>query len=137
MTPYANAIGAQLPPEAQATFAYEYARYAKDPSLALLFTVIFGLVGGESYYIGDWKRGLLMSILLFTGIGVLITLPMWIVRCFTIQNEVEAYNDEMAYYIAYRFQRMPNEIPEPPRAAAPNAARRYTRVPISGLPMVR
>lgn len=136
MTPYARAIGVQLPPEAQATFAYEYQRYAKDPTLALVFTIVLGIVGGESYYFGEWKRGVLMSLAFFTGIGLIVTVPMWIVRCFTIQNECDAYNDEMAYYVACRYWRQPADVPAPPQSA-PTAAVKYARPPISGVPMTR
>lgn len=136
MTPYASAIGAQLRPEAQAAYAYEYRRYAKDPQLALIFAVALGIVGGESYYFGEWKRGVLMSLAFLTGIGLIVTVPMWIVRCFTIQNECEAYNDELAYYVACSYWAAPEEIPHPPQNPT-HAYRAASRPPISGLPMVR
>jgi len=103
VTPYAQMIAVRMRPEAQATFAYEYQRYSKDPTIAFVLTIFLGIVGGESYYIGNYVRGILMSIALFTGIGVLVTIPLWIVRCFTIQNECEAYNDYVAYALALRY----------------------------------
>jgi hypothetical protein len=122
-------------PEAQATFAYEYQRYSKDSNLALVLTIVLGIVGGESYYIGNYVRGILMSLALFTGIGVLITVPLWIVRCFTIVGEVETYNDYVAYALALRYGAyqeteadMPPAPPQPPQAAR-------TRRPIGGLPV--
>ena len=66
MTPYAQMLAVQMRPEAQATFAYEYQRYAKDPTLAFVLTLVLGVVGGESYYLGNYIRGILMSLALFT-----------------------------------------------------------------------
>ena len=136
MTPYAQMLAHRMRPEAQATFAYEYQRYAKDSNLALVLTIVLGIVGGESYYIGNYARGILMSIALFTGIAALITVPMWIVRCFTIQGEVETYNDYVAYALALRYGayqdaetgEMPPAPPQPPQAAR-------TRPNIGGLPV--
>jgi len=123
-------------PEAQATFAYEYQRYAKDSNLALVLTVILGIVGGESYYIGNYVRGILMSIALFTGIGVLVTVPMWIVRCFTISGEVETYNDYVAYALALRYgayEDAPASDLPPAPPQSPHQSR--TRPNIGGLPV--
>ena len=136
MTPYAQMLALRMRPEAQATFAYEYQRYSKDSNLALVLTIVLGIVGGESYYIGNYVRGILMSLALFTGIGVLITIPMWIVRCFTIQNEVETYNDYVAYALALRYGDYENAQasdlpPAPPQA--PQQSR--TRPNIGGLPV--
>ena len=136
VTPYAQMLALRMRPEAQATFAYEYQRYSKDPSLALMLTIFLGIVGGESYYIGNYVRGILMSIALFTGFGVLITIPMWIVRCFTITGEVETYNDYVAYALALRYgdytdaqaADLPPAPPQPPQQAR-------ARRPISGLPV--
>lgn len=136
MTPYAQMLVARMRPEAQATFAYEYQRYTKDPSLALVLTIFLGLVGGESYYIGNYVRGILMSLALFTGIGVLVTIPLWIVRCFTIQNECETYNDYVAYALAVRYASYdaagPAEFPPTP-PQAPHQSR--VRPNIGGLPV--
>lgn len=136
MTPYAQMLALRMRPEAQATFAYEYQRYSKDPSLALVLTIALGLVGGESYYIGNYVRGILMSIALFTGIGTLVTIPMWIVRCFTIQGEVETYNDYVAYALALRYgayQEADADLPPAPPQPPQQAAR--TRPNIGGLPV--
>ncbi len=136
MTPYAQMLAVQLRPEAQATYAYEYQRYAKDSTLALVLTVLLGIVGGESYYLGNYVRGVLMSLALFTGIGLMITIPMWIVRCFTIQNECESYNDYVAYLLALRYwpQRAQSESAPPAPPESPVQASR-PRPNVGGLPM--
>ena len=135
MTPYAQMLAVQMRPEAQATFAYEYQRYAKDPTLGLILTIFLGVVGGESYYLGNYARGILMTLALFSGIGLFVTVPMWICRCFTIQSECDAYNDCIAYSLALRYwpyeARNDEAPPAPPQA--PQAAR--VRSNISGLPM--
>lgn len=135
MTPYAAMIAVQMRPEAQTTFAYEYQRYAKDPTLAFVLTLVLGVVGGESYYLGNYMRGILMSLALFTGVGLFVTVPMWICRCFTIQNECEAYNDCVAYTLALRY--WPYEARNDERPPAPPQAPQPTRVrpDIGGLPM--
>ena len=132
MTPYAQMLAAQMRPEAQPTFAYEYQRYAKDPTVALLLTLLLGVVGGESYYFGDYKRGILMSIGLLTGVGLFVTVPMWIARCFTISNDCDAHNDYLAYSLALRYWPAANQssVAQPPQA--PMQPQRPT---IGGLPM--
>ncbi|MBV8116884.1 MAG: TM2 domain-containing protein [Candidatus Eremiobacteraeota bacterium] len=135
LTPYAQMLAVQMRPEAQATFAYEYQRYAKDPTLAFVLTLILGVVGGESYYLGNYVRGILMSLALFTGIGLFVTIPMWIVRCFTITGECETYNDWVAYSLALRYwpheSRSEEQPPAPPQGPEPVQARRT----IGGVPM--
>ena len=133
MTPYAQMLAVQLRPEAQATYNYEYQRYAKDSTVALMLTLLLGIVGGEAYYFGDYKRGILMTLGLLSGVGLFITVPVWIVRCFTVQNECETYNDYLAYTLALRY--WPNADsrvtpPEPPIQQQPSR-----RANISGPPM--
>ena len=136
MTPYAQMIAAGMRPEAQSTFAYEYQRYSKDSTLAFVLTLVLGVVGGEAYYLGNYARAILMTIALFTGVGLFITVPMWIVRCFTVQNEVESYNDYVAYMLASRYWSVgfngAQVPPAPP--SAPEPARMRT---VSGVPMAR
>jgi len=144
MTPYAQMIAAQMRPEAQATFAYEYQRYAKDPTLATVLTIVLGIVGGESYYLGNYVRGILMSLAAISGIALIVTVPMWIVRCFTITGECENYNDYLAYSLAMRYWPQPTPFdnftaatPGPPPPTAPPAPPQNARAQrvIGGLPM--
>ncbi|MDQ2866662.1 MAG: TM2 domain-containing protein [Candidatus Eremiobacteraeota bacterium] len=128
MTPYAQMLLAHVRPETQGAYAYEYRRYAKDPAVALMLAVLLGVIGGESYYMGDAKRGILMSIALLSGIGLFVTVPMWLARCFTISSDCEAYNDYLAYTLACRYCPGSTAAPEPPREPA-------SRPVIGGLPM--
>ncbi len=131
MTPYAQMLLAYVRPESQGAYAYEYRQLAKDPLVGLVLAALLGVVGGESYYMGNFKRGILMTIALFTGVGLFVTVPMWIARCFTIQGECEAYNDYLAYMLALRYS-ADTEASQPPQPAqAPNAP----RPAIGGLPM--
>jgi|GEM_PF-2967208 len=130
MTPYAQMLLAYVRPEAQGAYAYEYERYAKDPIVAMVLTYFLGIIGGEAYYMGgDWRRGFWMTVALFSCIGLFISVPIWIARCFTIQNEVESYNDYIAWALAHRYLTDANAVapPQPP----PNGKRPQ----ISGLPM--
>jgi hypothetical protein len=131
MTPYAQMLLAYVRPEAQGVYAYEYERYAKDSAVALVLTIFFGIIGGESYYIGDWKRGIWMTIAMFSGVGMFISVPLWIARCFTIQGECESYNDYVAWLIACRYVSQTNAVQPPP--PAPPSGKRPS---IGGLPMV-
>jgi hypothetical protein len=131
MTPYAQMLLAYVRPEAQGVYAYEYERYAKDPAVAVVLTIFFGIVGGESYYIGDWKRGIWMTIAMLSGVGMFVSVPLWIARCFTIQGECESYNDYVAWLIASRYVPQTNAV-QPPQPAPPSGRRPV----ISGLPMV-
>ncbi|HTU83751.1 MAG TPA: TM2 domain-containing protein [Candidatus Acidoferrales bacterium] len=136
MTPYAQMLAVQLRPEAQPTYAYEYHRYSKDPTLAFVLTLLLGIVGGESYYLGNYVRGVLMSFALLSGVGLIVTIPLWIVRCFTIQNECEGYNDYVAYLLALRYWPQRTESteqpPAPPESPMPTTR---TRPNVGGLPM--
>ncbi len=136
MTPYAESLLAYIRPESQGAFAYEYRRYAKDPALAQILTIVLGIVGGEAYYMGNWKRGVLMSLAIFTGIGLFVTVPLWIVRCFTIAGDCENYNDYLAYSLAYRYIGGTMPAPEPPQTApGASSAGMGARPTIGGLPM--
>lgn len=132
MTPYAQMLAGEVRPQAQAAFIYEYERFAKDHTVALLLAILLGIVGGESYYFGDYKRGILMSIAMLTGIGLLVTVPLWIVRCFTVQSDCDAYNDDLAYALAARY--WPSVGPATPASPQPNPPGRQ-RPNIGGLPM--
>ena len=131
MTPYVETLLQYVRPESQGAFVYDYRRFAKDPNLALVLTILLGIVGGESYYMGEWKRGILMTVALLSGVGVLVSGPMWIVRCFTIMNECESYNDYLAYMLAYRYLPV-GTAPEPPQPVQGPTNR--TRPNITGLP---
>lgn len=134
MTPYVQMLMQHIRPEAQAAFGYEYQRHAKDATLAMLLTILLGIIGGESYYLGNYKRGILMTLALFSGIGLFVSVPMWIARCFTVSGECDSYNDYLAYTLAFRY--LPFDLamdaPQPPQPA-PSAT--PSRSPIGGLPM--
>jgi hypothetical protein len=132
MTPYAQMLLGYIRPEAQGAYAYEYERYAKDPIVAMTLTFVLGIIGGESYYMGgDWRRPFWMTIALFSGVGLLISTPIWIARCFTIQSDCESYNDYVAWALAHRYLPQSNAVapPQPPAAATGR------RPQVSGLPM--
>ena len=133
MTPYAHMLMAYIRPESQGAYAYEYRQHAKDPMVALVLTALLGIVGGESYYMGDYKRGILMTIALFTGVGLFITVPMWVARCFTIQGECDSYNDYLAYMLASRYSGDAYNAPQPPQP--PQSAAQAARPNIGGVPM--
>jgi TM2 domain-containing membrane protein YozV len=132
MTPYAEMLMNYLPAECRPVFAYECREYGKDPLLAFLLQIFCGLFGIADFYLGNITRGLLTAIGTISGIGLIITVPIWLYRMCTIWFDTEAENDALAYALAYRYLaagtfRGP-EPPPPPIRPRPN---------ISGVPMVR
>jgi TM2 domain-containing membrane protein YozV len=132
MTPYAEMLMNYLPAECRPAFAFECREYGKDPLLALLLQMFGGLFGVADFYLGNIARGVLMAIGTISGIGVVITVPVWLYRCCVVWFDTEADNDAVAYALAYRYLaagtfRGP-EPPPPPIRPRPN---------ITGVPMVR
>jgi TM2 domain-containing membrane protein YozV len=132
MTPYAAMLSDYMPAEFRPTFAYECRRYEKDPMLAFLLTLFGGLLGAGDFYLGYYVRGILMLLGTFSGIGALVTIPIWLYRCVNVWADVEAENDYMAYAIAYRYLATAANptMPQPPPPPAPRA-----RPQIGGLPV--
>ena len=120
------------PPNAGRRSPTSAAQYGKDPLLALLLQMFGGLFGVADFYLGNVARGILMAIGTISGIGVVITVPLWLYRCCTSGSTREADNDAS-------LTRSPTATSPPLRSAAPN--RRpppiRTRPNISGVPMVR
>ena len=103
MTPYAEMLMNYLPAECRPAFAFECREYGKDPLLALLLQMFGGLFGVADFYLGNIARGILMAIGTISGIGVVITVPVWLYHCCTIWFDTEADNDAIAYALAYRY----------------------------------
>jgi TM2 domain-containing membrane protein YozV len=132
MTPYADMLMNYLPAECRPTFAYECRQYGKDPLLAILLQMFGGLFGFADFYLGYYTRGLLMALGTFSGVGLILTIPLWIYRCCTVWFDTEAENDALSYALAFRYLaagtwRGP-EPPAPPIRPRPN---------ISHVPVVR
>lgn len=133
MTPYAEMLMNYLPAECRPTFVYECRQYGKDPLLAFLLQIFAGLFGVADFYLGYIARGVLMALGTISGIGMLITVPIWLYRICTIWFDTEAENDALAYALAYRYlaagaQQHGVEPPPPPARPRPN---------IGGLPAIR
>ena len=53
----------------------------KNPTVALVLSIIFGALGGGQFYNGDWKKGLAMAggtILLGVATGGLVSFAIWV-----------------------------------------------------------
>jgi TM2 domain-containing membrane protein YozV len=132
MTPYAELLINYLPAEYRPAFAYECRQYGRDPLLAFLLQLFAGLFGIADFYRGNIGRGILMALGTISGIGAIVTVPVWLYHCCTIWFDVEADNDAIAYALAYRYAGAGTfqgpQPPTPPIRPRPN---------ISGVPAVR
>ncbi len=129
MNPYVTALTLQLSSEQRAWFDYESGRSRKEPALALALDAVLGLFGAHDFYLGDIGRGILMMIGTISGVGALITIPVWFISLFTIYRETENYNDAVDYWLlSWAFAG--TQIPPGP---APTRGRSG---PIGGLPAV-
>jgi TM2 domain-containing membrane protein YozV len=135
MTPYAELLINYLPAECRPTFAYECRHYGKDPLLAFLLQIFGGLFGVADFYLGNVARGVLMLVGTFSGLGMIVTVPIWLYKICTIWFDAEAENDAIAYALAWRYFSLAAngtyhapEPPPPPPRPRPN---------ISGLPATR
>jgi TM2 domain-containing membrane protein YozV len=127
--PYIANLVLQLSPEQRGWFEYESRRSRKEPALAFALDLVLGLFGAHDFYLGDTTRGVLMLIGTMSGIGTLITFPVWFISLFTIFRDTEAYNDAVDYWLlawAFAGTQMP---PAPP-------PQRGRCAPIGGLPAV-
>ena len=128
--PYISNLVLQLSPQQRGWFEYESRRSRKEPALAFALDLILGLFGAHDFYLGDITRGVLMLIGTMSGIGALVTVPVWFVSLFTIFRDTEAYNDAVDYWLlSWAFAGTP--IPPTP---APQRGRSSTV--IGGLPAV-
>lgn len=129
MNPYVTNLALQLSPEQRAWFDYESKRHAKEPALAFALDLVLGLFGAHDFYLGDVTRGVLMLVGTLSGVGALITVPVWFVSLFTVFRETENYNDAVDYWLlAWAFSG--TAIPPEP------APQRGRAAPIGGLPAV-
>ncbi len=130
MNPYISNLALQLSPDQQAWFAYESRRNRKDPALAFALDLVFGLFGAHDFYLGNITRGVLMLIGTTSGVGALITVPIWLISLFGVYRDTESYNDAVDYWLlSWAFAG--TQIPPAP---APQRGR--TGATIGGLPAV-
>lgn len=129
MNPYVCNLALQLSPEQRAWFDYESKRSRKEPALALALDAVLGLFGAHDFYLGDIGRGVLMLIGTMSGIGALVTVPVWFVSLFTIYRDTENYNDAVDYWLlSWAFSGSAAPPAPPPQ--------RGRTAPIGGLPAV-
>ena len=118
MTPYAQMLMTYLPAECQATYAYEYQRYGKDPTLAFVLQMFGWALRRSSYYLGNFARGILMALGTAHRHRDVITVPVWIVRCCTIGSKPNATTTDRLR-LAYRYLPLRSR-PGTARAADPH-----------------
>jgi len=127
--PYISNLVLQLSPEQRGWFEYESRRARKEPALSFALDLVLGLFGAHDFYLGDTTRGVLMLIGTMSGVGTLITFPVWFISLFTIFRDTESYNDAVDYWLlSWAFAGTP--IPPGP------APQRGRTAPIGGLPAV-
>ena len=76
--PYITNLALQLTPEQRGWFEYESRRARKEPALSFALDLVLGIFGAHDFYLGDTTRGVLMLIGTMSGVGTLITVPVWV-----------------------------------------------------------
>jgi TM2 domain-containing membrane protein YozV len=117
-----------LTPQGLAWFEMQSNRYRREPALAFALCLVLGILGAHDFYLGDRTRGTLMLIGTLSGIGVFITLPLWLISIFTVWRDCDEYNDAVDYWLLSWAQAGTPTPPQPP--PQPKARR-----PIGGMPV--
>jgi TM2 domain-containing membrane protein YozV len=128
MNPYIAGTTLNLSPQGLAWFEMESSRYRREPALAFALALVLGMFGAHDFYLGDRCRGTWMLIGTLSGIGTIITIPLWFVSLFTVWRDCENYNDAVDYWLLSWASAGTPTPPEPP--PQPKA-----RTPIGGLPV--
>lgn len=87
--------GDKLTTEQKLYFQQEYDKQSRNPSTALILTLLLGGVGGHRFYLRQWGLGVAYLLFAWTGIPVCIAL----IECFMIRKRTEKYNEQIAQQV--------------------------------------
>ena len=82
-------------PQQKLYFQQEYDKQVRNPSTALVLTLLLGGLGAHRFYLQQWGWGIAYVILSWTFIPVIIS----IFECFLIRKRTEEYNKKCAEVI--------------------------------------
>jgi TM2 domain-containing membrane protein YozV len=100
-----------LTTEQQSYFQQEYDKLARNPTTALILTVVFGGVGAHRFYLREWGWGIAYVLFFWTYIPSIIS----ILECAQIRSRTTKYNERCAQEI---LTKMNATFPEADAAAA-------------------
>jgi TM2 domain-containing membrane protein YozV len=81
--------GSNLPVQQKLYFQQEYDKQSRNPSTALILTLLLGGAGAHRFYLGQWGWGAAYLVFFWTCVPLLLAL----VECFLIRARTETYNE--------------------------------------------
>jgi TM2 domain-containing membrane protein YozV len=97
-----------MTPQQQLYFRQEYDRQVRNPSTALILTVLFGGLGAHRFYLREWGWGIAYVLFFWTYIPSIIS----IIECPLIRSRTTRYNERCAQQILTTMN-LPRHEPEP------------------------
>jgi TM2 domain-containing membrane protein YozV len=97
-----------MTPQQQLYFRQEYDRQVRNPSTALILTVLFGGLGAHRFYLREWGWGIAYVLFFWTYIPSIIS----IIECPLIRSRTTKYNERCAQQILTKMN-LPRHEPEP------------------------
>ena len=87
--------GNKLTTQQKLYFQQEYDKQSRNPSTALILTLLLGGAGAHRFYLGQWGWGAAYVFFCWTFVPLLVAL----VECFFIRARTEKYNEQAAQHI--------------------------------------
>jgi TM2 domain-containing membrane protein YozV len=87
--------GSKLTSQQKLYFQQEYDKQSRNPSTALILTLLLGGAGAHRFYLRQWGWGAAYILFAWTFIPVCVAL----VECFFIRARTESYNKQVAQQI--------------------------------------
>lgn len=81
-------------------FQQEYDKESRNPSTALMLTLLLGGLGAHRFYLKQWGWGTVYLLFSATFVPMLCAL----IECFVIRKRVTAYNEQIAAQIKGKMQ---------------------------------
>jgi TM2 domain-containing membrane protein YozV/DNA-directed RNA polymerase subunit M/transcription elongation factor TFIIS len=85
----------QLTSQQKLYFQQEYDKLSRNPSTALILTLLLGGAGAHRFYLRQWGMGAAYILFAWTFIPICVAL----VECFFIRKRTEKYNEQVAQQI--------------------------------------
>lgn len=82
----------KLTPQQKLYFQQEYDKQIRNPSTALILTLLLGGLGAHRFYLRQWGWGIAYILFAFTFIPLIVAL----VECFLIRGRTQKYNEQCA-----------------------------------------
>ncbi len=87
--------GNKLTTQQKLYFQQEYDKQSRNPSTALILTLLLGGIGAHRFYLRQWGWGVAYVLFVWTFIPVCVAL----IECFLIRRRTEKYNEQVSQQI--------------------------------------